>query len=142
MHYWLPRAEEWRLDRKLPSKPLYGFTRHAHKTLVPALTYLGSIALYIKLGLGVALFGAKPLFGVPTFARVAAEVAMGVFLYDALFYPFHAAFHAKRSFRRAHRRHHRWAATESHAHNALETVQNSYADAGVQVAIITITRVL
>uniref|UniRef100_A0A7S3SUV7 Fatty acid hydroxylase domain-containing protein n=2 Tax=Emiliania huxleyi TaxID=2903 RepID=A0A7S3SUV7_EMIHU len=34
-----------------------------------------------------------------------------------------------------HARHHVWGSTEAAAHNAVETVQNSYLDAGVQVFI-------
>jgi sterol desaturase/sphingolipid hydroxylase (fatty acid hydroxylase superfamily) len=135
IHLWLPNAARWRLDGRLPTKPLYGFTRHAHKTVVPAITYLASIALFHHFGIGRMLFGVKPLFGVPSFTRVAIEVCMGVFLYDFLFYPFHLAFHSLRRTRRAHFRHHRWAAKETRAHNAVETVQNSYLDAGVQVFI-------
>jgi len=34
-----------------------------------------------------------------------------------------------------HTRHHRWGATEDASHNAIETVQNHYVDAGIQVFI-------
>jgi sterol desaturase/sphingolipid hydroxylase (fatty acid hydroxylase superfamily) len=37
--------------------------------------------------------------------------------------------------RRQHRRHHEWAREEDVAHNAVETVQNSYLDSGIQVFI-------
>jgi len=58
-------------------------------------------------------------------------------LTTALFYPFHSSFHQARapSWRRLHGRHHEWARTEARAHNGVETVQNSYVDAGIQVAI-------
>ena len=84
------------------------------------------------------LWGARPeSFGDPSFARVASEVASGVFFYDLLFYPFHLSFHRAKlpAWRKQHRRHHVWSREESAAHNAVETVQNSYLDAGIQVAI-------
>jgi len=58
-------------------------------------------------------------------------------LTTALSYPFHSSFHQARapSWRRLHGRHHEWARTEARAHNGVETVQNSYVDAGIQVAI-------
>lgn len=78
------------------------------------------------------------MWAVPTFARVALETCLGVFLYDLLFYPFHASFHQMRRWRwwrKLHVRHHRWAAEETVAHNAVEVVQNHYVDAGIQVFI-------
>jgi cholesterol 25-hydroxylase len=93
--------------------------------------------MWHQLGLGPLLFGVKPEFGDPTFLRVTAEVSQGVFLYDLLFYPFHLAFHRSRSalWRRQHARHHVWGKEEDVAHNAVETVQNSYLDSGIQVFI-------
>jgi cholesterol 25-hydroxylase len=65
------------------------------------------------------------------------EVVSGVFLYDLLFYPFHLSLHKLPfpGWRKMHRRHHRFASESSTVHNAVETVQNSYLDAGVQVFI-------
>ena len=129
-----------RLDGKAPVRPLWGFGREVHKTAVPAAAYWGSIyLLFDQLGVGYALFGGlRPAFECPSFWRVALEVTSGVVLYDLLFYPFHASFHSSRApaaWRRLHGRHHQWARRETAAHNAVETVQNSYVDAGVQVAI-------
>lgn len=59
-------------------------------------------------------------------------------MYDLLFYPFHRSFHASQAplaWRQQHNRHHRWGHEQPHAHNACETVQNSYLDAGIQVMI-------
>ena len=138
IHLWLPGAEEWRLDGQPPSKPLDGFGRDLHKTVVPAVTYIGSIYIGQQLGVFTALFGARPTFvEAPSFARFVAEVITGVVTYDLLFYPFHRSFHAAGSlpgWRQQHARHHAWS-KEEHAHNAVETVQNSYLDAGVQVFI-------
>lgn len=138
LHLWWPNAVEHRLDGKPPERALNGFGSEIHKTTVPAVAYWGTIyLLFDQLGLGYYLFGAKPLFETPSFGRVALEVASGIFLYDLLFYPFHSSFHQLRvpRWRRLHLRHHRFASEETVAHNAVETVQNSYADAGIQVAI-------
>ena len=50
--------------------------------------------IFHHLSLGRILFGVKPLFAAPSFARVVTELASGIFLYDLLFYPFHYSFHA------------------------------------------------
>jgi sterol desaturase/sphingolipid hydroxylase (fatty acid hydroxylase superfamily) len=142
IHLWLPNPQRHRLDGKLPTNPLAGFDprREPHKTVVPAVTYLVSIWVFQQCG-GAALFGSTHLpidaFETPTFARVATETAFGVFLYDLLFYPFHFWFHASRNrrWRSLHTRHHQFARQEDAAHNAVETVQNHYLDAGVQVFI-------
>jgi len=133
----------YRLDGAAPKRPLRGFTTQWWKTVVPALTYLGSIYVYHELSLGQLLYGPPPADvlahgpGVPTWGRVVTELSLGVFLYDALFYPFHLSFHKLRArrWRKMHARHHVWGSTEAAAHNAVETVQNSYLDAGVQVFI-------
>jgi len=84
------RALQHRLDGQPPLHPLRGFGRDWHKTVVPAIAYLGSIwLLFAQFGLGYHLFGPKPVFETPTFARVALETASGIFLYDLFFYPFH-----------------------------------------------------
>ena len=83
-------ALQHRLDGQPPLHPLRGFGRDWHKTVVPAIAYLASIwLLFAQFGLGYHLFGPKPVFETPTFARVALETASGIFLYDLLFYPFH-----------------------------------------------------
>ena len=139
LHLWLPGAQDWRLDKQLPSKPLSCFREDVHKTAVPALTYLGSIWLGQQLGVFTALFGSRPVFTeAPTFAQFSLEVIIGVVLYDLLFYPFHRSFHSSKAplaWREQHGRHHQWGRQEVHAHNACETVQNSYLDAGIQVMI-------
>ena len=115
------------------------FREDIHKTVVPALTYLGSIWVGQQLGIFTYLFGARPEFvDAPTFGRFAIELVTGVFMYDLLFYPFHRSFHASQAplaWRQQHNRHHRWGHEQPHAHNACETVQNSYLDAGIQVMI-------
>jgi len=142
LHVWIPDAVRYRLDGQLPVRPLACFTTELHKSVVPAVGYIGSIWVWQHLHMGQMLFdpvlGPKPeAFEAPTFLRVASEVSMGIFLYDLLFYPFHLSFHQLRSagWRRNHFRHHRWGAEERVAHNAVETVQNSYVDAGIQVLI-------
>mmetsp|Transcript_28656 Transcript_28656/g.48938 ORF Transcript_28656/g.48938 Transcript_28656/m.48938 type:complete len:278 (+) Transcript_28656:3-836(+) len=138
LHLVLPNAAEHRLDGRAPVRPLHGFGPEIHKSVVPAAAYLGSIAVFHHFHLGPLLFGVKPAFDAPSFGRVVTEVASGVLLYDMLFYSFHWSFHSSRAprfWKRLHSRHHRWAATETSAHNAIETVQNSYVDAGIQVAI-------
>jgi cholesterol 25-hydroxylase len=145
LHLVLPNAERFRLDGSPPLRPLWGFGKHAHKSLVPAAAYLVSIFVLFAghpFTLGHDLFdpllGARPdVWAEPSFGRIATEVSLGVFLYDLLFYPFHYSFHARRSaghWRKLHSRHHEWG-REPAAHNAIETVQNSYVDAGIQVAI-------
>lgn len=138
VHKVLPDAHTYRFDGKPPVRPLWGFTREWHKSVVPAAAYLGSIAVFHALHLGPMLFGLKPAFDeAPSFVRLITEVSLGIFLYDALFYPFHYSFHKLRSgqWRKLHSRHHQWGATEDAPHNAIETVQNSYVDSGVQVFI-------
>lgn len=142
LHLWRPGVLAHRLDGAPPKQPLRYLRDHWHKAAVPAATYLASIYAWHKLRLGRILFGVPPggfVMGAPTFARVAVELTLGVFLYDLVFYPFHLAFHRLRlpAWRRLHNRHHRWAASEGGgaAHNAVETVQNTYVDAGVQVFI-------
>jgi sterol desaturase/sphingolipid hydroxylase (fatty acid hydroxylase superfamily) len=136
MVWYVPNAR--RIDGQAPERPLANFTpAEAHKTIVPAVAYLASIAAFHQLELGPLLFGVKPAFEDPTFARVTCEVSQGVFLYDLLFYPFHLSFHRARlaSWRSQHMRHHAFAREEAVAHNAVETVQNSYLDSGIQVFI-------
>ena len=137
---FIPGNERWRLDGQPAKTPLRGFGRDLHKTVVPAATYLVSIVIFHHFHLGTMLFGEKPPLDSlppPTYWRLVTEVALGIFLYDLCFYPFHASFHKLRSgpWRRQHTRHHQWAGKERVAHNAVETIQNSYLDAGVQVAI-------
>ena len=50
-------------------------------------------------------------------------------------YYFRRSFHKMHSsgWRKQHGRHHVWGSTETSAHNAVETVQNSYLDSGIQV---------
>ena len=136
----VPGNERWRLDGQPALNPLRGFGRDLHKTVVPAAGYLASIAVFHHFHVGALLFGEKPPLDSlppPTYWRVVTEVGLGVFLYDLLFYPFHASFHKLRvgPWRRHHTRHHQWAGQERVAHNAVETVQNSYLDAGIQVGI-------
>lgn len=143
LHLVLPNAASHRLDGAPPLRPLCGFGKHIHKSVVPAVAYLGSI-FFIFAGhpftLGHDIFdpllGARPaVWEDPSFWRVATEVSLGVFLYDLFFYPFHFSFHkGAGGWRKQHARHHRWG-SEAAAHNAIETVQNSYVDAGIQVAI-------
>ena len=138
LHLWLPAstAKRYRLDHQLPVRPLHGFGNEWHKTVVPAVAYLLSIHLFQVFGVSQALFGAKPIFDeAPTYVRLVTEVSMGVLLYDLFFYPFHYSFHSAPSvdWKRQHARHHQWGGREKHAHNAVETVQNSYLDAGIQV---------
>ena len=142
LHLWRPGVLRHRLDGRPPARPLRFLRDHWHKAAVPAFTYLLSIWGWHKLHLGRLLFGTPPggfVMGAPSFVRVAVELTLGVWLYDLLFYPFHLAFHRLRlpAWRRLHSRHHRWAAGEGDgaAHNAVETVQNTYVDAGVQVFI-------
>jgi len=137
LHLVLPNAASYRFDQAQPLRPLWGFTKQWWKSVMPAAAYLGSIWVFHELHLGQILFGSKPEFGDPSFVRVASEVSLGIFLYDALFYPFHLSFHKLRirEWRRLHGRHHQWGSREAAAHNSIETVQNHYVDAGVQVAI-------
>ena len=137
---FVPGNERWRLDGQPAKNPLRGFTRDLHKTVVPAAGYLASIVVFHHFHLGTLLFGEKPPLDSlppPTYWRVVTEVGLGIFLYDLLFYPFHASFHKLRvgPWRKQHTRHHQWAGQERVAHNAVETVQNSYLDSGIQVAI-------
>jgi cholesterol 25-hydroxylase len=69
----------------------------------------------------------------PTFGRLVEEVVVGVVLYDLLFYPLHWAMHNLpfAPLRSIHGFHHR----KSHTLNPLETVQHSYADGFLQVAV-------
>jgi sterol desaturase/sphingolipid hydroxylase (fatty acid hydroxylase superfamily) len=136
LHLVLPRAEQFRIDGQPPIEPLANFLPGGlHKSLVPPVAYLGSIAIYHALGLGDMLFGPAPAeIGDPSFFRVVSETSIGVFLYDLCFYPIHLYFHMG-PLRGLHQRHHRWAQSENFAHNAVETVQNSYLDAGIQVFI-------
>ena len=56
-------ALQHRLDGQPPLHPLRGFGRDWHKTVVPAIAYLGTIwLLFAQLGLGYHLFGPKPVF--------------------------------------------------------------------------------
>jgi len=137
---FVPGNERWRLDGQPALNPLRGFGRDLHKTVVPAVGYLASIAVFHHFHIGTLLFGEKPpleSLPPPTYWRLVTEVALGIFLYDLFFYPFHASFHKLRvgPWRRQHTRHHQWASKERVAHNAVETVQNSYLDSGIQVAI-------
>lgn len=49
----------YRLDGAAPKRPLRGFTTQWWKTVVPALTYLGSIYVYHELSLGQLLCGSS-----------------------------------------------------------------------------------
>ena len=138
LHKVLPNAQRFRLDGAPPNQENDGFATNWHKSITPAAAYLGSIWMWHQLGLGQVFFPPPPMvIEAPTFWRVVTEVSLGVFLYDAFFYPFHLSFHKvlNSKWRKIHQRHHRFAATERFAHNAIETVQNSYLDAGIQVLI-------
>eukprot|EP00931_Biecheleriopsis_adriatica_P065231 TRINITY_DN39820_c0_g1_i1.p1 TRINITY_DN39820_c0_g1~~TRINITY_DN39820_c0_g1_i1.p1 ORF type:complete len:348 (-),score=30.66 TRINITY_DN39820_c0_g1_i1:38-1081(-) len=138
LHLWLPHAERYRLDRRPPVRALHGFGPEApDKAFAPALSYLAGIALFHYFGLGQQLFGLKPEFGDPSFARIVVEVVLGVFLYDLLFYPIHFSLHNLpiKEWRRAHARHHSWARKETAAHIASETVYHSLLDGALQVGV-------
>ena len=93
---FVPGNERWRLDGQPALNPLRGFGRDLHKTVVPAVTYLASIAAFHHFHLGTLLFGEKPPLDSlppPTYWRLVSEVALGVFLYDLFFTPLHVAMH-------------------------------------------------
>ena len=133
------RAAEFRFDKEPPVAPFEWLGELGSKRLwgayLPLVAYAGSIKLFHC----VVTKGPLPL-APPTALRVLLEVGAGVYLYDVLFAPIHGSMHRKGSpawWRRIHRTHHeaRPAARRGKALVPLETVQHSYADGLLQVAV-------
>merc|ERR1711998_513573 len=68
----------------------------------------------------------------PTFGHLVGELAFGIWLYDLAFFPIHVLLHKNRYGKKHHAYHHR---AQRHALNAVETVQHSYVDGALQVAV-------
>ena len=124
------RTRRARFDSELPHDP-FSWTRRENwwQWANPLFSYMGSIWLYHQLH-------AKPPLPVeaPSFGVLSAELLLGIFLYDLLFFPIHLAMHRSKLGRacRIHGVHH---GARGHTLNALETVQHSYADGFLQVAV-------
>ena len=121
-------AAAYRLDGQPPSEMFQWLTRRHWRKWLPLPVYLLSVRAF-------HLLRTKPLLPMapPSFGLFAAELACGIFLYDLLFYPLHRLLHATRWGKRVHAYHHSWPSGRSLA--PLETVQHSYADGFLQVAV-------
>lgn len=125
------RTRASRLDGKMPTRPFeWAKPQNFHLWFNPLASYLGSIWVYHQF-----LHEKPPLPEIaPTFGVFAGELLFGVFLYDMCFFPIHWLMHKSSwgPLRRVHGYHHR---TSSNALNSLETVQHSYVDGFLQVAV-------
>jgi len=126
------KTKQSRLNGQMPVKPLeWAEPKNFQLWFNPLAGYLGSIWVYHLIHEKASL----PI-DTPTFGIVCADLFFGIWLYDLLFYSIHWAMH-KTSWgpaRKAHGYHHRMS-NKKHSLNALETVQHSYADAFLQVAV-------
>lgn len=133
LHLVLGRQKtiESRFDGQMPTKPFeWAVPENFHLWFNPLGSYLGSIWLYHQF-----LHEKPPLPELaPTFGVFAGELLFGVFLYDLCFFPIHWLMHKSSwgQMRKVHGYHHR---VSSHALNSLETVQHSYIDGFLQVAV-------
>eukprot|EP00579_Thalassiosira_antarctica_P025531 CAMPEP_0202019062 /NCGR_PEP_ID=MMETSP0905-20130828/41010_1 /ASSEMBLY_ACC=CAM_ASM_000554 /TAXON_ID=420261 /ORGANISM="Thalassiosira antarctica, Strain CCMP982" /LENGTH=352 /DNA_ID=CAMNT_0048580207 /DNA_START=295 /DNA_END=1353 /DNA_ORIENTATION=+ len=119
-----------RLDGKLPTRPFeWVELQNFHLWFNPLASYLGSIWIYHQF-----LHEKAPLPELaPTFGIFAFDLIFGVFLYDMCFFPIHWLMHKSSwgPLRRVHGYHHR----STNTLNSLETVQHSYIDGFLQVAV-------
>jgi len=131
------RAAAFRFDGRPPTAPFEwagdsGWRRLAG-AWVPLVAYVGSIRLFH----GLVAKAALPL-AAPSGLRVLCEVGVGVLAYDAVFAPIHASLHSRRFPRRwraIHGTHHGARPSSRGSLCPLETVQHSYADGFLQVAV-------
>lgn len=125
-----------RLDGELPHDPFeWAKPANAHLWANPLFSYLGSIWFYNHF-----IHAKAPLSDLaPTLGVLVGEVLFGVILYDLAFFPVHYAMHHSPwgKVRKVHGYHHR---SSSKALNALETVQHSYMDGFLQVAVNVIVQ--
>jgi len=133
------RAARFRFDGAPPAAPFeWAGELGVARTLgawLPLVAYVGSIKLFHCVVAKAPLPAAAP-----TALRVLGEVAVGVVAYDAAFAPIHASLHSRkfpRRWRALHKTHHdaRPPQRRGAALCPLETVQHSYADGFLQVAV-------
>jgi sterol desaturase/sphingolipid hydroxylase (fatty acid hydroxylase superfamily) len=120
-----------RVDGQLPTKPFEWLElKNLNLAFNPIASYLGSIWIYHQF---IHPHATLPEVA-PTFGVFAIELVFGVWLYDLLFFPLHYLMHKAKfgKLRKCHGYHHR---ISSHTLNALETVQHSYLDGFLQVAV-------
>ena len=120
-----------RFDGQMPTKPFeWAEFENWNLAFNPILAYLGSIWIYHQF---VHPHAALPEVA-PTLGVFVVELLFGVWLYDLVFFPIHYLMHHSKwgKLRKIHGYHHR---VTSHSLNALETVQHSYIDGFLQVAV-------
>lgn len=120
-----------RFDGQMPTRPFeWAEVQQWNLAMNPVTAYLGSIWVYHQF---VHPHAALPELA-PTFGVFFIELIFGVCLYDLLFFPLHYLMHKAQwgEMRKIHGYHHR---ITSHSLNALETVQHSYWDGFLQVAV-------
>lgn len=120
-----------RIDGQMPIKPFeWAELENWKLALNPVFAYLGSIWIYHQF---VHPHAGLPEMA-PTLGVFAIELIFGVWLYDLVFFPVHYLMHHSKlgKLRKVHGYHHR---VTSHSLNALETVQHSYIDGFLQVAV-------
>jgi sterol desaturase/sphingolipid hydroxylase (fatty acid hydroxylase superfamily) len=120
-----------RFDGQMPTRPFeWADVKGWNLAYNPVTAYLGSIWIYHQF---VHPHASLPELA-PTFGVFAIELIFGVCLYDLLFFPLHYLMHKSKwgEMRKIHGYHHR---VNSHSLNALETVQHSYLDGFLQVAV-------
>mmetsp|Transcript_1505 Transcript_1505/g.3192 ORF Transcript_1505/g.3192 Transcript_1505/m.3192 type:complete len:401 (+) Transcript_1505:207-1409(+) len=124
------RTRASRLDGKLPTKPFeWAEMQNFHLWFNPLASYLGSIWIYHQF-----LHEKAPLPELaPTFGFFVGDLLFGIFLYDLCFFPIHYLMHKSSwgPLRKVHGYHHR----SSNTLNSVETVQHSYTDGFLQVAV-------
>ncbi|KAL3939399.1 MAG: hypothetical protein SGBAC_005867 [Bacillariaceae sp.] len=120
-----------RFDGQLPTRPFeWAEVENWNLAFNPITAYLGSIWIYHQF---VHPHAGLPEMA-PTLGVFTVEVLFGVCLYDLIFFPIHYFMHHSKwgELRKVHGYHHR---INSHSLNALETVQHSYVDGFLQVAV-------
>eukprot|EP00978_Attheya_sp_CCMP212_P006319 scaffold14293_cov59-Attheya_sp.AAC.3 len=133
LHLFMGEAKtmQSRFDGQMPHDPFeWAKPQNWQLWFNPIAGYLGSIWVYHLFHHKEALTIAAPAFGI-----MCADLLFGIVLYDLLFYPIHYAYHNLPigKLKRGHGYHHRSSSSDSI--NAIETVQHSYIDGFLQVAV-------
>ena len=113
-----------------PSSDPFSWLKKPQEWAMPLFTYLVSIYIF-HLFHHHAPVSSEP----PTFGRFSMELFAGVFLYDLFFYPLHYLMHKAPLLAKHHGFHHRTGGENGRPVLPVETVQHSFIDGALQVAV-------